>query len=96
MLIVFNRKEKSLVRKCEGCKSFVELRDDEKHYPKTIAIICNAPQPFMAYCFKYDWYRAVSHYHGEARPTGEEPKPTETLKIEDYRIVLNRLRAIGR
>jgi len=96
MLIVFNRKEKSLVRKCEGCRFFVELRDDAKQYPKTVGIICNAPQVEMAQCFTYDWYRAVSHYHGERVKPQEEPKRIEPIDSRSAQEVLRRLRSIGK
>jgi hypothetical protein len=96
MLIVFNRKEKSLYRKCDGCTCFVELKDDEKKYPKTVGVICNAQQIFMSQCFKYDWYRAVSHYHGERTADKPIPQPLERTVTEDMHSALSRLRRIGK
>jgi len=91
MLIVFKREDKSLYGKCKGCTYFVELRDDEKQYPKTVGVICGADQTFMAECFNFDWYRAVSHYHKRI-PLAIPEMP----RADEMRIVIERLRRIGK
>jgi len=96
MLIVFKREDKSLYESCEGCKCFVELKDDPKQYPKTVGVICNAPQTEMAQCYTYDWYRAVSHYHGERVKPQPEPKRIEPIDNRSAQEVLRQLRRIGK
>lgn len=91
MLIVFKREDKSLYGKCKGCNYFVELKDDEKQYPKTVGVVCGAVQPFMAQCFTYDWYRAVSHFHERVIP--EIP---EMPRADEVRTAIERLKRIGK
>jgi hypothetical protein len=93
MLIVFKREDKALYRKCENCTFFMELRDDKEQYPKTVGVICNAPQTVMATCFKYDWYRACGHYNGVSATTYY---PTEFEEIENLRKTVANLKKIGK
>jgi len=92
MLIVFKREDKGLYRKCENCPYFAELRDDKDVYPKTVGVICNAPQTVMATCFKYDWFRACARYNGES------VKPTvhaENVDFNKIRESVQKLKRIG-
>jgi len=99
MLIVFRREDKYLYRKCLECKYMLEFRDDPKTYPKTVGVVCGAPQSVMAFCFKYDWFRACSHYHGEkpesvtvTEPQIEEKKTA--LNVTEINKILDKIRKL--
>ena len=91
MLIVFKREDKALYRKCLNCEYFVELKDDPKQYPKTVGVICSAPQTIMIKCFKYDWFRACGHYH---EPIKKSVNDEKTINSNEVRNVLERLRRL--
>lgn len=92
MLIVFKREDKALYRKCLNCTYLVEVKDDKDKYPATLGVICNAPQHVMAVCFRYDWFRASGHYHGEPVNVVEAPNFED---LEKLREVVNNLKRIG-
>jgi len=92
MLIVFKREDKALYRKCLECSYFAELKDDKDLYPKTVGVVCNAPQAVMATCFKYDWFRACGHYKDETVTFNRTVKLVNTY--EAYK-VLEKLKKVG-
>jgi len=92
MLVVFKREDKSLYRKCLNCQFFVELKDDENLYPKTVGVVCNAPQTVMMTCFRYDWFRATGHYKSE---TVAFNRTVKTVDLKPAYEVLKRLKKLG-
>lgn len=99
MLIVFKREDKWLYRKCLNCEYLVEFRDDPKMYPKTVGVVCGAPQHVMAFCFKYDWFRACGHYHGEKPENNvtvekEEKTEKQTVNVTEINRILNNIRKL--
>lgn len=92
MLIIFKREDKSLYRKCEKCRFFVEFKDDEKQYPKTVGVVCSAEQTYMVTCFNYMWFMASGHYKGSSIVK----LPSEEWdKINTLREIANNLKKLG-
>ena len=95
-LIVLKRKEKGLAKGCDDCTGFVELRDDPKKYPSTVAIVCNAPQSEYMKCFEYMWLMVKGRYRERGRKPKRKRVPAVPEVPNKLNEILKRLRKIGK
>jgi len=91
-LVVFKREDRSLYSKCETCKHFLELRDDRKVYPKTIAVVCNGEPSDYAECYDYMWLLVSAKAKQKAKPEKEKAVSPDMAKLNE---ILTNLKKLG-
>jgi len=91
-LVVFKREDRSLYGKCEGCNNFLELRDDPKVYPKTVAVVCRGNPEDWYECYDYMWLLVSAKAKQKAKPEKEKAVSPDMATLNE---ILTNLKKLG-
>ena len=95
-MVIFRRKDRNLMTKCEGCNNLVEVKDDSKRYKSTRAVICNAPHSKYRDCFEYRWL-FVDRLRRTTQPEpNREEKPVPKTTPTQMKDILKGLQKVGK